>query len=137
MEGGDEKSATKATQEEEAEAWRQLLRMKRRGYRINNSASYLKFMQKDPRSYRCHFPKIILQVEPWGGIIDCMDWNTYANVRDMPFKDILNHRRTQELGGPEGENCSVCNNPNRVDMSWFWDLKPEPLATVFKLYFEN
>lgn len=137
LKGGDEKPAAKATQKEEASAWRQLLRMKRRGYRINNSFRYLKFMQKYPRSYRCHFPKIILQVEPWGGVIDCMDWNTYANVRDMPFRDILKHGRTQELGGPEGEKCSVCNNPNRIDMSWFWELKPEPLAAVFKLYFEN
>lgn len=137
MAGGEEKVATKAVEPVEAAAWRQLYDLKKKGHRINNSLTYLKFMQTSPRRYRCHFPKIILQVDPWGGIVDCTDWSYYANVRDLPFDEILKHQRTQDLGGPVGESCYMCNNPNRIEMSWFWELRSEPVRTVAKLYFQS
>ncbi len=124
----------KATKEEEASVADILIRYKRQGFQVNNSYLYLESIRDGKRPYRCHFPKIVLQVGPEGEVIDCRAWDRpIGNVREQGLRVLYTHPRIKELAGEEGERCNKCNNPNRIDMSYFWELRFEPLTSVFRM----
>ena len=128
------KKHLKASPDEEASAADLLIRLKRQGDKVNNSYLYLESIREGKRPYRCHFPKMVLQVGPEGEIIDCRAWDRpIGSVREQGLKTLYEHPRLKELAGPEGERCNKCNNPNRIDMSYFWDLRLEPLVSVFRM----
>jgi len=125
----------KPTKKEEAHVAETLLRLKRKGFRVNNSNLYLESMRDGKRPYRCHFPKVVLQVGPEGEVIDCRAWDRpLGYVRKQNLREIYRHERVRELAGWEGEQCNKCNNPNRIDLSYFWELRFEPTTSVIKMF---
>lgn len=125
----------KASREEEAMVAQKLVNYKEQGYSVNNSYLYLDSIKNGKRPYRCHFPKMVLQVGPEGDVIDCRAWDKPIGwVREQGLKEIYSNPRLKELAGPEGENCNKCNNPNRIDMSYFWELRMEPVYSIVRMF---
>jgi len=130
-----EKDHLKATKGEEALVADILIRLKHEGFKVNNSYLYLDNIRRGKRPYRCHFPKMVLQVGPEGDVIDCRARDRpIGSIRRRSLKELYYHERIKELAGPEGEQCNKCNNPNRIDMSYFWELRREPVASVVKMF---
>jgi hypothetical protein len=78
---------------------------------------------------------MVLQVGPEGDVIDCRAWDRPIGwVRSESVKEIYTNTRIKELAGLEGEQCNKCNNPNRIDMSYFWELRREPVASVVRMF---
>lgn len=117
------------SQEELAEAFATLGSLKRKGYPILNSHTYMRMMQKGAPNYRCHWPKFMLPVEANGDVVDCMHWGTrpLGNIKTTPFADILNSPRLRDICGPAGEACSTCASIHRVEISEVWNGNLEPL----------
>lgn len=129
------KAHLKADREEEAEAARTLISLKDRGYRINNSYEFLGSLLNGKVPYTCHFPKVMLQINPNGDVVDCMAWDRpIDNVKRTPLTKIYRHPRLAELAGPTGEACNKCNNPNRIDLSYMWELRREPLKAGISMF---
>lgn len=129
------KSHLKPSPEEEAFVAETLIRKKRKGFKINNSYLYLKSLRKGKEPFRCHFPKMVLQVGPEGEVIDCRAWDRpIGSIRRQDLKEIYQHKRLKDLAGREGEECNKCNNPNRIDLSYFWELRIEPVASIFRMF---
>jgi MoaA/NifB/PqqE/SkfB family radical SAM enzyme len=129
------KKHLKPSIEEEAQVAETLIRLKRKGFRVNNSYLYLESMKDRKKEYRCHFPKMVLQVGPEGEVIDCRAWDRLIGyVRGQSLKEICQHMRLQELAGWEGEQCNKCYNPNRIDLSYFWELRIEPVISIFRMF---
>lgn len=106
-------------------------RLKRDGYPVLNSFTHLEKMQGGEPIYRCAWPKFMLPIEANGDVVDCMHWGTrpIGNVRDTPFRELLDHPRVAALAGPAGEACHKCVSVHRIEVSELWRGNLEPLAS--------
>ncbi len=119
------------SREQEAEAWRTLSDLKRRGFPILDSHTYMDMMRQGPPVYRCHWPKFMLPIEANGDVVDCMHWGTrpIGNVKATPFAELLESPRLAELAGPVGEGCHKCVSIHRIEMSEVSNGNLEPLLS--------
>lgn len=115
-------------------------RLKDAGLPILDTRHYLDLVAHDPgvRGYTCRAPRAVLTVQPDGVIRDCLRRDeTLADVGALraagrPLTDVLElPRYRQVLAAAAG--CTACNNPDVVEMSWLWDLRPSMLAKVMDL----
>ncbi len=120
-----------ASQEDLARALDTLQSLKARGYPILNSRTHLDMMRAGPPVYRCHWPKFMLPVEANGDVVDCMHWGTrpIGNVRQTPFKELLESPRLRALAGAEGEACHKCVSIHRVEISEVCEGNLEPIRS--------
>ncbi len=109
--------------------------LKRKGYPILNSHTYLDMLRVGPPVYRCHWPKFMLPVEANGDVVDCMHWGTrpIGNIRETPFAELLKSKRLREITGKEGERCHDCVSIHRVEISEVWNGNFEPVWSWLKL----
>jgi MoaA/NifB/PqqE/SkfB family radical SAM enzyme len=110
------------------------------GYPVLTSARYLDLLERDPalHSYRCSAPHAILTVQADGSVRDC-------TRRDIPLATIGEMRRRGASFGElirtsayrgmlsRTENCTNCNNPDVVETSWAWQLRPSELRRLRRL----
>ncbi len=98
-----------------------LLRKKREGAPIINSEMYFNYFVKGRPGYRCHFPKVIMQVDGSGNVEDCLNLERpLGNFTQTPFKEIMESPRLKQMQA-EAENCCSCNSPTMVDLSNIWE----------------
>jgi len=114
--------------------------LKDQGYPILATRAYLDLLQRDPglTSYSCRMPHSLITVESDGAVRDC-------RRHDQPLADI---RRLRSTGEPlsavfdltrrrqllrEARSCTVCNNPDVIELSWLWDLRPSMLGKLAQL----
>ena len=111
-----------------------LLRMKRQGWPIQNSAAYLRFIAQGRTAYRCHARKVYIELRPNGDLLDCLDRSRpVANVRQQRLRHLLAQAEIHRLRMQPTE-CHVCSNANVIDCSNVWSLRPEPLLSLLRLY---
>ena len=114
--------------------------LKRRGLPILASRPYLELLERDPAltAYRCRAPQARLTVGAGGLVRDC----TRA---DRPLLDVHLLRAAGEplstlFRAPgygrmleRSAACTKCNNPDVIELSWLWDLRPAMLGKVVEL----
>jgi MoaA/NifB/PqqE/SkfB family radical SAM enzyme len=114
--------------------------LKVRGYPILATRAYLDLLERDPAltGYRCRMPHSLITVESDGAVRDCRrhDW-PLADVRELrstgePLSAVFDLPRRRRLL-VEAESCTVCNNPDVIELSWLWDLRPAMLGTLAQL----
>ncbi len=123
------------TREQAAAAFATVGELKRSGYPILNSHTYIDMLASGPPVYRCHWPKFMLPVEANGDVVDCMHWGTQpiGNILQIPFAELLKSRRLREITGREGERCHDCVSIHRVEISEVWNGNIEPVWSWLKL----
>lgn len=123
----------KAGLEKEMEVSQALNRLKKNRYPLNNSYTYLERFLEKGQPYVCHLPKIALIIYPDGEVANCADSsNPLGNVRNQSLEDILKGPRFESLKR-KALHCNRCNNPNVVESSYMWQLKPEPLWNALRV----
>ena len=111
----------------------QLKALKRKGYPLNNSYTYLQEFLNEKNPYTCHLPKISLMVYPDGKVVNCLDRSTpLGNVRRQSVGEILKSPGYGELKN-KALSCNHCNNPNVVDSSFLWELRRESWINAIKV----
>lgn len=126
-------TAFKLGPSEESELFQVIKSYKRRGYKINNSYTYLDSFIGGKKPYTCHARKVMLTIMPNGDVRNCLDGIPFANARDLLLKEIVRMpelRRQQK----EAEKCSKCNDEGIMECSYLWKLKPEVLFNSLKLF---
>ncbi len=118
------------------EAARELLALKRT-HRINNSRTYLRRFLLEGEAYNCSAPFVFLTVGAEGDVTNCLrKGNPYGNLRESGLGEILERwDREEVVRGARG--CHSCINPNVVDTSYTWGLRPEPLLNALALFFSR
>ncbi len=121
-------------------AARQARDLKVAGYPLLATHAFLDLLERDPglTAYRCRGPHSLLTVAPDGAIRDC-------RRRDVPLAAVDELRisgrglasvfalpRRRALLAEAG-SCTACNNPDVIEMSWLWDLRPAMLKKVVEL----
>src|SRR5674476_556138 len=110
------------------------------GFPILTSRPYLELLARDPelRGYTCRAPQARLTVGADGSVRDC------SHI-DCPLADVRELRAAGEplsrvfrLPGYQGmlersASCTKCNNPDVIELSWLWDLRPAMLRKVAEL----
>jgi len=121
--------------EEQREVWETLIALKKAGWPIQNTYYYMKLIAKSGAApvYRCHWPKLCVDVQANGDIADCQQWDKpIANVRTTSLREIVQLPRMRALYGEVGESCSACASPARVESSRMWGLRPGMVASAVK-----
>ena len=122
-----------ADKEEEKDTARLLLRLKKEGYPLNNSYTYLQEFLEQKRPFPCRLPMIALVVRPDGEIVNCLEPAVpLGNARANRLHDILSSSTYKEMR-LAAEKCNHCNNPNVVESSYLWEMKVEPLLNAFRV----
>jgi len=121
-------------------AARQARGLKAAGHPLLATDAFLDLLERDPglTAYRCRGPHSLLTVAPNGAIRDC-------RRRDVPLADVDDLRVSGRglasvLALPrrrgllaEADGCTACNNPDIIEMSWLWDLRPAMLKKAVEL----
>ena len=121
-------------------AARQARKLKDAGYPLLATRAFLHLLERDPglTGYRCRGPHSLLTVEPDGAVRDCRRRDvSLADVDELRVSgrglaSVLALPRRRELLAEAG-SCTACNNPDVVEMSWLWDLRPAMLEKVVEL----
>jgi MoaA/NifB/PqqE/SkfB family radical SAM enzyme len=133
-ETGETNKETLASRESERQAARELLDLKKRGYPINNSRTYLQRYLLNMTPYVCRVPLIYVTVTPEGNVTNCFNYDRpYGNVRTSPFDEIMKKWDRREATNM-AKGCWKCNNPDVVDTSYICELRPEPSWNLLKTF---
>ena len=133
-ETGETNKETLASRESERQAARELLDLKKRGYPINNSRTYLQRYLLNMTPYVCRVPLIYVTVTPEGNVTNCFNYDRpYGNVRTSPFDEIVKKWDRREATNM-AKGCWKCNNPDVVDTSYICELRPEPSWNLLKTF---
>jgi len=114
--------------------------LKNAGLPILASRPYLELLARDPglSDFTCRAPRARLTVGADGGVRDCTrNALPLANVRDLraagePLAHVFElpaYRRMLQRSAA----CTRCNNPDVIELSWLWDLRPAMLRKVAEL----
>jgi len=131
-ETGETNKEVLASRESERQAARELLDLKKKGYPINNSRTYLQRYLLNMTPYVCRVPFVFVTVTPDGNVTNCFSRDRpYGNVGASPFDEIMKEwDRRQAADITKG--CWKCNNPDVVDTSYVWELRPEPSWNILR-----
>ena len=123
-----------ASRESEQQAARELLDLKKKGYPINNSCTYLRRYLLNRKPYVCGAPFVFVTVTPEGNVTNCFNHDRpYGNVRASPFDEIMKNWDRREAANIT-KGCWKCNNPDVVDTSYVWELKLEPSLNLLRTF---
>ncbi len=114
--------------------------LKDAGLPILNTRGYLDLMSRDPAldAYVCRAPRAVLTVQPDGAVRDCLRRDQIlADVRELrasgaTLASVFSRPRYREIVAAAA-TCTACNNPDVVELSWLWDLRPAMLGKVVEL----
>ena len=133
-ETGETNKEALASRESEQQVARELLSLKRKGYPINNSRTYLQGYLLNMTPYVCRVPFVSVTVTPEGNVTNCFNHDRpYGNVRTSPFDEIMKNWDRREVASIT-KGCWKCNNPDVVDTSYVWELRPEPSLNLLKTF---
>ena len=107
------------------------LELQAAGYPLLATSKYLRLLQHDPflLGFSCRLPHAVVTVLPDGSFRDCLRRTTpLGTVRDfarhdMPLTQLFGQPRYREML-TEARSCNVCNNPDVIETSWGWQLRP-------------
>jgi MoaA/NifB/PqqE/SkfB family radical SAM enzyme len=137
---GDRLAGLALSSAELREAAALALELKAAGFPILDSRPYLELLAADPSlsAYTCRAPRARLTVGADGAVRDCLHVDRpLANVRDrwaegLSVTSLFDSPDWRRMGA-EAAHCTKCNNPDVVELSWLWDLKPVMLGKVLDL----
>ena len=116
------------------------LELKAAGYPILDSRAYLRMLADDPSlsAYTCRAARARLTVGADGSVRDCMHVDRpLANVASLRIRGLSLASLFGTSGwlrmGAEAASCTKCNNPDVVELSWLWDLRPVMLGKLLEL----
>ena len=120
-------AATQLSPEEEARAAREIADLRRRGFPVSDSGSYLARLGPNGGHYRCHFKKVCLRVEPNGDVLDCTQKAVaLANVRTTSIPGLLGTGAFADFL-TRAEGCHRCRDVGVVEVSHMWEGRPEAI----------
>lgn len=133
-ETGETNKRALASREAEQRVARELLALKKKGYPINNSRTYLQRYLLDMRPYVCRVPFVYMTVTPEGNVTSCFNHDRpYGNVATSPFDEIVKKWDRREAANVT-RGCWKCNNPDVVDASYIWELRLEPSWNILRTF---
>jgi len=122
------------------EAARLAADLKRDGLPILASRPYLELLERDPalNAYRCRAPQARLTVGAGGLVRDCTQSDRplldvgLLRAAGEPLSSLFESPRYRRML-ERSASCTKCNNPDVIELSWLWDLRPAILGNMARL----
>jgi MoaA/NifB/PqqE/SkfB family radical SAM enzyme len=114
--------------------------LQKAGYPLLATRRYLEFLERDPglQRFTCRAPHATLTVQADGSIRDCTRRDVpLATVADLrrsatSLADLIRRPHYQAMLARAGA-CTACNNPDVIETSWAWRLRPFMLLRALGL----
>ena len=114
--------------------------LQRAGYPLLATDAYLKMLVQEPilSDYRCRAPHATLTVQADGSIRDCLRRETPLDsvrglqARGSRLADVVASPPYQAMLAA-ADGCTVCNNPDVLETTWAWQLRPFMLRRALRL----
>lgn len=115
------------TQNQIKKTFSRIAELKKAGYKIGNSYSYLHYIISN-KQYTCHAPKCYIFVLPNGDIVSCCDVidKVWGNVKGKNFNDLFKSKEHKEFC-KKMEKCFECRVSAIVEISLLYSLHPRNL----------
>jgi MoaA/NifB/PqqE/SkfB family radical SAM enzyme len=117
------------------EAVEKIHALKKEGYRIGNSFSYLRLMKSftpGRNDYTCRVGRFLLMLEPDGRVnIPCSRYGCVGTVRESSLQEIWASPYA-EANRERSSGCSECLFSGFVEASLVYDLRPGALLNFFR-----
>jgi MoaA/NifB/PqqE/SkfB family radical SAM enzyme len=136
----ESRSSLALDQKELKEAARLARELQVAGYPLLSSERYLDLLRHDPglHAYTCRAPHAILTVKADGSVRDCgRRESTLARLSDLRDGGTSLTRLVRQ---PQyramlarSNSCTACNNPDVIETSWAWQLRPFMLRHALHL----
>ena len=124
-------------EERRRELAQNLLRLKQAGAPILNPERYFE-LAGDEFQYKCHFPKMVLEVYSDGMVLDCVQVDKpLGNIRDTPLEELLKHPRIQGMMEDGEERCCVHRSVDRVGLSYAWEHNAGMVLPSLKMLYQQ
>lgn len=134
----DSVAVTDVSEEERKKIASKLLQHQQTGGPIINTTNYFKQFIDGKKGYKCHFPKMFLEIYSNGDIVDCININNpLGNVKEESLEKLLRHPRIKGMIKDGEQWCYVHNNADRIDTSNFWNINLEILKSFKKVISSN
>lgn len=104
-----------------------ILDLKNEGFMIENSKEYLKIIGSD-KLYKCHMPKITLEIDPQGYPLTCFDYS-WNSIKIISFKEMFQSNDYKDYSH-RAEGCNTCSHPNIVETSLAYSFNFEALRNI-------
>ncbi|KPK82063.1 MAG: hypothetical protein AMJ81_10105 [Phycisphaerae bacterium SM23_33] len=131
----ESKEGLGASPQELEEFARTVMGLKRRGFRINNSLTYLRTFIGGKKPFRCHTQKVAVSIDANGDVKNCIAREPFGNVSRTPLREILESERVRQARR-QSESCHACNNPDVIDCSYVWELRPESVWSFARVFLD-
>ncbi len=106
---------------EESRVAETIAALRKRGYPVRDSSTYLTQLGEGACAYRCHYKKVAVRIEPNGDILDCTTTaEPLVSVRQTrlcdffasdPFRDFI----------ARAEQCNRCRDTGVIEVSHMWE----------------
>ena len=108
--------------------------LKRQGFKVNDSITYLRTFLGGKKPYACHAQKVAVTLDANGDVRNCISRTPFGNVRRTGLAAILQSAGVKRARR-ESQRCHICNNPDVIDCSYIWQFRPESAANFIRLLF--
>ncbi|HEY5956674.1 MAG TPA: radical SAM protein [Polyangiaceae bacterium] len=109
-----------------------ILELRRGGARVRDSNGYLRRIGETSFTYRCHYKKVLLRVEPNGDLLDCtQNAKPMANLRTARLRDVLASERYRQFI-KVAEQCHRCRDVGVIELSHIWEGRPEAILNAIR-----
>ena len=109
------------TVEQESKVALTIADLRRRGYPVRDSNSYLRQLGDEAFSYRCHYKKVVLRVEPGGDVLDCTQQAApMINARTTELRDFLASADFKDFV-ERSVSCNRCRDAGVIESSHIWE----------------
>jgi MoaA/NifB/PqqE/SkfB family radical SAM enzyme len=136
----ESRSSLALDQKELKEAAQLARKLQVAGYPLLSSKRYLDLLLRDPglHSYTCRAPHATLTVKADGSVRDCTrQEGTLARLSDLrdggaSLATLVRQPQYRAMLARSG-SCTACNNPDVIETSWAWQLRPFMLRHALRL----
>lgn len=107
--------------------------LKRQGFKVNDSITYLRTFFGGKKPYTCHAQKVAVTLDANGDVRNCLSQTPFGNVRRAGLGAILRSGSVTRAR-KESQQCHICNNPDVIDCSYIWQFRPESVVNFVRLF---
>jgi len=117
-----------------AEEFAVVRRYKERGYRINTSYLFADYFIGKQSQYRCHWPKIRLDVSSRGDVGTCLSSEGFGNIRDRSLREILRSKSFKDRLAGLGGCSRACQWSDSIESSALYGFSLPSLMNSAVMY---
>lgn len=128
--GKNELKLYEKTDEQLADDFRLIKKLKEQGYPIRNSEYFMDYIINKKNYYTCHWPKVTLVVYSDGKVLRCYDRKPIADLREQSLGQVIRSSEYRYIAENSG-NCKLaCLGNYSIDSSGLWNFEMQAIKSI-------